>query len=81
MFITAEKFSPQKCENTNVIAKLHEVYHEMIYIYCAAHRLNLVVASYFEQVKSGSSVIHIYKSLPNIFNVSKNKAFLGYTPY
>ena len=45
----------------------------MMYIHYAAHRLNLVVAAYFRQVKSASSVINIYKSLQNIFNVSKNK--------
>ena len=56
-------------QHSGVIAKIQEIYPEMIYIHCAAQRLNLVVAAYFKQVKSASSVINIYKSLQNIFNV------------
>ena len=45
-------------QHSGVIAKIQEIYPEMIYIHCAAHRLNLVVAAYFKQVKSAGSVIN-----------------------
>ena len=48
-------------------------YPWLIYIHCAAHRLNLIIATYLGQVKAADDVIKTYKALHNIFNVAKHK--------
>ena len=45
----------------------------VIYIHCAAHRLNLIVASYLSTVSEARSVSDCYKNLHKIFNVAKNR--------
>ena len=66
----ADGAAVMKGQHSGVIAKIQEIYLEMIYIHCAAHRLNLVVAAYFTQVKSASSVI-IYINRFKIFSMCK----------
>ena len=44
----------------------------VIYIHCAAHHLNLIVASYLSTVSEARSVINCYKNIHKIFNVAKN---------
>ena len=52
-------------------AKLKRTYPWLLYVHCAAHRLNLVV--YFRTVKAAFNVINIYKSLHAIFNVASHR--------
>ena len=56
-----------------VAAKLKRSYPWLLYVHCAAHRLNLIVVEYFRTVKSASNVIKIYKSLHAIFNVASHR--------
>ena len=56
-----------------VAAKLKRSYPWLLYVHCAAHRLNLIVVEYFRTVKSASNVIKIYKSLHTIFNVASHR--------
>ena len=54
-------------------AKLRRRYPWLLYIHCAAHRLNLVVAAYFRTVSEANNVINVYKSLHDIFNVASHR--------
>ena len=54
-------------------AILRRRYPWLLYIYCAAHRLNLVVAAYFRTVLEANNVINVYKSLHDIFNVASHR--------
>ena len=56
-----------------VAAKLRRSYPWLLYIHCAAHRLNLIVAAYFRTVNEASNVINVYKTLHTIFNVASNR--------
>jgi hypothetical protein len=56
-----------------VAAKLRRHYPWLLYVHCAAHRLNLIVAAYFRTVNEACSVINIYKALHTIFNVASNR--------
>ena len=56
-----------------VAAKLKRYYPWLIYVHCAAHRLNLIVAAYFRTVNEACSVINVYKALHIIFNVAGNR--------
>ncbi len=56
-----------------VAARLARQYPWLIYIHCAAHRLNLIVATYLCKVKTAKDVIETYKALRKIFNVAKHK--------
>ena len=49
--------------NEGVAAKLKKNYPWLIYIYSAAHRLNLTVVAYFSKVNAASAVTKAYKSL------------------
>ena len=49
--------------NEGVAAKLKRTYLWLIYIYCAEHRLNLIVVAYFCKVNAVSAVIKAFKSL------------------
>ncbi|CAB3980675.1 Hypothetical predicted protein [Paramuricea clavata] len=44
----------------------------LVYIQCAAHRLNLIVVVYFCKVNAASAVIKAYKSLHTIFSVASH---------
>ena len=59
--------------NEGVAAKLEKSYPWLIYIHCAAHRLNLIVVAYFCKVNAASAVIKAYKSLHTIFNVASHR--------
>ena len=63
------------CEwcNESVAAKLRRRYPWLLYIHCAAHRLNLIVAAYFRKVTEANNVINVYKSLHAIFNVASHR--------
>ena len=56
-----------------VAARLARQYPWLIYIHCAAHRLNLIVATYLSKVKAAKEVIEAYKALHKVFNVAKHK--------
>ncbi|XP_028408662.1 zinc finger MYM-type protein 1-like [Dendronephthya gigantea] len=56
-----------------VAAKLRRYYPWLLYIHCAAHRLNLIVAAYFRTVNEACNVINVYKALHTIFNVASNR--------
>ena len=59
--------------NEGVAAKLKRTYLWLIYIYCAEHRLNLIVVAYFCKVNAASPVIKAFKSLhitPSTFQVT-----------
>ena len=56
-----------------VAAKLRRSYPWLLYIHCAAHRLNLIVAAYFRTVNEACNVINVYKTLHTIFNVASNR--------
>ena len=56
-----------------VFQKLKRVYSWMIYIHCAAHRLNLVVTCYLSSNREAKSIITVYKSLHHIFSVANNR--------
>ena len=56
-----------------VAARLAHQYLWFIYIHYAAHRLNLIVATYLGQVKAADDIIKTYKDLHNIFNMAKHK--------
>ena len=45
--------------NEGVTAKLEKTYPWLIYIHCAAHRLNLIVVAYFCKVNAASAVIKL----------------------
>ena len=53
-----------------VAAKLKRSYRWLLYVHCAAHRLNLIVAEYFRTVKAASNVMKIYKSLHDIIETA-----------
>ena len=59
--------------NEGVAAKLRRRYPWLLYIHCAAHRLNLIVAAYFRKVTEANNVINVYKSLHAIFNVASHR--------
>ena len=59
--------------NEGVAAQLEKTYPWLIYIHCAAHRLNLIVVAYFCKVNAASAVIKAYKSLHTIFNVASHR--------
>ena len=59
--------------NEGVAAKLERTCPWLIYIHCAAHRLNLIVVAYFCKVNAASDVIKAYKSLHTIFNVASHR--------
>ena len=54
-------------------AKLRIRYPWLLYIHCAAHRLNLVVAAYFRTVSEANNVINVSKSLHDILNVATHR--------
>ena len=54
-------------------AKLKRFYPCLLYVHCAAHSLNLIVAEYFRTVKAATNVMKIYKSLHAIFNVASHR--------
>ena len=56
-----------------VFAKLQVSYPYMIYIHCAAHRLNLVISSFITHSTEAKKVVALYKSLHTILNVANNK--------
>ena len=56
-----------------VAAKLRTYYPWLLYVHCAAHRLNLIVAAYFRTVNEACCVVNIYKTLHAIFNVVSNR--------
>ena len=56
-----------------VFAKLQQYYDCLIYIHCAAHRLNLVVSSFLSGSADAKKVISVYKALHTILNVANNK--------
>ena len=59
-----------------VAAKLRrsdDSYPWLLYIHCAAHRLNLIVAAYFRTVNEASNVINVCKTLHTIFHVASNR--------
>ena len=56
-----------------VAAKLRRYYPWLLYIHCAAHRLNLIIAAYFRTVNEACNVINGYKALHTIFNVASNR--------
>ena len=56
-----------------IAAKLRRSYPWLLYIHCAAHRLNLIVAAYFRTVNEASNVINVYKTLHTIFNVASSR--------
>jgi hypothetical protein len=56
-----------------IAAKLKRYYPWLIYVHCAAHCLNLIVAAYFRTVNEACSVINVYKALHIIFNVAGNR--------
>ena len=56
-----------------VSAKLRRSHLWLLYIHCAAHRLNLIVAAYFRTVNETSNVINVYKTLHTLFNVASNR--------
>ena len=59
------------CYN-GVAAKLKRNYPWLLYVHCAAYRLNLIVLAYFRTVKEVCSVTTVYKALHNILNVASN---------
>ena len=64
-----------------VAAKLKRSYRWLLYVHCAAHRLNLIVAEYFRTVKAASNVMKIYKSLHDIIETAtKLCSTVGITP-
>ena len=58
-----------------VAAKLRRSYPWLLYIHCAANRLNLIVhvAAYFRTVNEARNVINVYKTPHIIFNVASNR--------
>jgi hypothetical protein len=48
--------------NEGVAAKLRRYYPWFLYLHCAAHRLNLIVAACFRTVNEACSVINVYKA-------------------
>ena len=56
-----------------VTAKLRRSYPWLLYIRCAVHHLNLIVAAYFRTVNEACNVINVYKTLHTIFNVASNR--------
>jgi hypothetical protein len=59
--------------NEGVAAKLRRYYPWLLYLHCAAHRLNLIVAACFRTVNEACSVINVYKALHIIFNIAGNR--------
>ncbi|KAI6651323.1 Zinc finger MYM-type protein 1-like [Oopsacas minuta] len=56
--------------------KLKRRYPWLLYIHCAAHRLNLVVAAYFWTVSEANNVINVHKSLHDILNIAIHREIL-----
>lgn len=56
-----------------VFVKLLEYYSSLIYVHCAAHRLNLVVAAYLSGCPDAAMVIKTYNALHTILNVANNR--------
>ena len=59
--------------NEGVAAKLRRRNPWLVYIHCAAHRLNLMVGAYFRKVTEANNVINVYKSLYAIFNFANHR--------
>ena len=59
--------------NEGVAAKLEKTYPWLIYIHCAAHRLNLIVVAYFCKVNAARAIIKAYISLHTNFNVASHR--------
>jgi hypothetical protein len=59
-----------------VFEKLKEFYEWIIYVHCAAHRLNLVVTCYLSTFSGADRVISVYTALHAIFNVANNREIL-----
>ena len=56
-----------------VFVKLLQYYSCIIYIHCAAHRLNLVVAAYLSSCSDTVLVIKTYNAVQTILNVANNR--------
>ena len=59
--------------NEGVTTKIRTTHPWVIYIHCAAHRLNLIVVTYLSTVSDAKNVIESYRSIHKVFNVAKNR--------
>ena len=65
----ADGASVMSGRHEGVFEKLKTFYSWIIYVHCAAHRLNLVVTSYLSTFAAAKHVISVYNSLHTILNV------------
>ena len=72
----ADGASVMSGRHDGVFEKLKVYYPWIIYVHCAAHRLNLVVTCYLSTSNQAKTVLSVYKALHHIFNVSNNLEIL-----
>ena len=71
--LAADGASVMKGSIEGVAAKLRRKFPWLIFIHCAAHRINLVLSKYLAMDKDSKTVLNVYKALHNIFLVAKNR--------
>ena len=62
--------------NSSVFTKLKKEYPCTLYVYCACHRLNLIVVGLFKSCKVFDCIFSVIRKLHEIFSVSKDKIIL-----